>query len=120
MIDKVTEVLNNRNLEAIQELYHSEAVLIPLEAHVVIRGIAAITDYYKELIEDRGAMFKSLESERTTEKGNTVTTGVCHISWMDNDCEMSIKARVSLLEHDGKIIAHHFSDMPFMHIEKCL
>lgn len=112
VLDKLVALANERDLKAVRELYHKDAVLIPSKPQTFIRGADDIVAYYEELLNGREVVTEVIDTNLKFENGNEVVTGTCHISWEEDNQERLQKTRISLLLQDDKILVHHSSDMP--------
>ncbi len=111
VLDKLVALANERDLKAVRDLYHKEAVLIPSKPQTFIRGAGNIMAYYEQLLDGREVITEVIDTNMKFENGNKVVTGICHVSWEEDSQERLQKTRISLLLQDDKILVHHATDM---------
>lgn len=112
VLDNWLSAVNNNELENICELYHDNAVLIPIASDVIRRNAAEIKAYYSDLLQQDRMKINILNRSVVYENGHMVYVGNYVFNWYEGEELRTAKSRYSFVTDKGKILVHHSGYWP--------
>lgn len=107
--NKLVSNINTKNLDAIMEMYHDNAVFIPSFSSRIRRNKEEIKDYYTTLFKMDDLVLSKEEVTLNEAENQRIDSGIYEVSWKNSASRIFHKLNFLIVIENDKITAHQSS-----------